>query len=111
MIQSANSNVRKVEADRNRIESEAAEVVRRSEARLNTCFETRESTGSDNKEFKNRYQTWIILVRQIDRVFAAARRQKAWDQFTKAQRKNISQWIEHLQVTKYFKCSSKYVKD
>jgi hypothetical protein len=38
-------------------------------------------------------------VGQIERVFVSACRQKAWDQFTKAQRKNIAQWKSQLAVS------------
>ena len=35
---------------------------------------------------------------QIDKVFSAASKQKAWDHFTKPQRKNIETWRKQLQV-------------
>ncbi len=38
-------------------------------------------------------------VGQIERVFVSASRQRAWDQFTKAQRKNITQWKNQLAVS------------
>jgi hypothetical protein len=42
-------------------------------------------------------------VGQIERVFESASRQKSWDQFTKAQRKNIAQWKKQLAVSCYDK--------
>lgn len=38
-------------------------------------------------------------VGQIERVFVSASRQRSWDQFTKAQRKNITQWKNQLAVS------------
>ena len=47
--------------------------------------------------------TWCVcvfsLVEQIDKVFMAASKQKAWDHFSKAQRKNLELWRKQCQVT------------
>ena len=37
-------------------------------------------------------------VEQIDKVFSSACKQKAWDHFTKAQRKNIELWRKQAEV-------------
>lgn len=39
-----------------------------------------------------------VQVEQINSVFTAAGKQKAWDHFTKAQRKNLVLWSKHCQV-------------
>jgi len=36
-------------------------------------------------------------VSQIERVFGSAGKQKVWDHFTKAQRKNLTSWKKQLQ--------------
>ena len=39
-----------------------------------------------------------LTVTQIEKVFEAAMRQKAWDHFTKAQRKHIDVWFKQIKV-------------
>ena len=40
-------------------------------------------------------------VEQIEKVFAASTKQKAWDHFSKAQRKNLDIWRKQCQVSVY----------
>ena len=39
-----------------------------------------------------------LKVEQIEKVFAIASKQKAWDHFSKAQRKNLDMWRKQAQV-------------
>ncbi|XP_037074332.1 ecto-NOX disulfide-thiol exchanger 2-like [Pollicipes pollicipes] len=71
MIQSTNSHVRRLMAERSTIEEELTRM--REEARL-------------------RQQQVIVQFGQIEHVFVAACQQKVWDHFSKAQRKNIELW-------------------
>jgi hypothetical protein len=38
------------------------------------------------------------LVGEMERLFQAASHQKAWDHFTKAQRKSLESWKKHVMV-------------
>ncbi|XP_041663374.1 ecto-NOX disulfide-thiol exchanger 1 [Cheilinus undulatus] len=71
MIQSANSHVRRLMGEKAQHEEE---MERAKEA------------------FKNAMMVILTQFEQITTVFNAATRQKAWDHFSKAQRKNIDIW-------------------
>lgn len=71
MIQSTNSHVRQLMMDKAQQEEE-----------LEKAKET----------FKNALLSILNQFEQINGVFTAASKQKAWDHFTKAQRKNIDIW-------------------
>ncbi|KAM9344389.1 ecto-NOX disulfide-thiol exchanger 1 [Pholidichthys leucotaenia] len=71
MIQSANSHVRRLMSEKAQHEEE---LERAKEA------------------FKNALLAILTQFEQITAVFTAATRQKAWDHFSKAQRKNIDIW-------------------
>uniref|UniRef100_A0A8C7HZ67 Ecto-NOX disulfide-thiol exchanger 1 n=1 Tax=Oncorhynchus kisutch TaxID=8019 RepID=A0A8C7HZ67_ONCKI len=71
MIQSANSHVRRLMSEKAQHEEE-----------MELAKET----------FKNSLLAILTQFEQITAVFTAASRQKAWDHFTKAQRKNIDIW-------------------
>ncbi|KAM6970774.1 ecto-NOX disulfide-thiol exchanger 1 [Aplochiton taeniatus] len=71
MIQSANSHVRRLMTEKAQHEEE-----------MELAKET----------FKNALLAILTQFEQITAVFAAATRQKAWDHFSKAQRKNIDIW-------------------
>uniref|UniRef100_A0A3P9CYX8 Ecto-NOX disulfide-thiol exchanger 1 n=1 Tax=Maylandia zebra TaxID=106582 RepID=A0A3P9CYX8_9CICH len=71
MIQSANSHVRRLMSEKAQHEEE---LERAKEA------------------FKNALLAILNQFEQITAVFTAATRQKAWDHFSKAQRKNIDIW-------------------
>uniref|UniRef100_A0A665TBN8 Ecto-NOX disulfide-thiol exchanger 1 n=1 Tax=Echeneis naucrates TaxID=173247 RepID=A0A665TBN8_ECHNA len=71
MIQSANSHVRRLMSEKAQHEEE---MERAKEA------------------FKNALLAILTQFEQITAVFTAASRQKAWDHFSKAQRKNIDIW-------------------
>uniref|UniRef100_A0A4W5L3A8 Ecto-NOX disulfide-thiol exchanger 1 n=1 Tax=Hucho hucho TaxID=62062 RepID=A0A4W5L3A8_9TELE len=71
MIQSANSHVRRLMSEKAQHEEE-----------MELAKET----------FKNALLAILTQFEQITAVFTAASRQKAWDHFSKAQRKNIDIW-------------------
>ncbi|XP_060910065.1 ecto-NOX disulfide-thiol exchanger 1 isoform X1 [Labrus mixtus] len=71
MIQSANSHVRRLMGEKAQHEEE-----------MERAKET----------FKNALIAILTQFEQITTVFTAATRQKAWDHFSKAQRKNIDMW-------------------
>ncbi|KAM6978127.1 LOW QUALITY PROTEIN: ecto-NOX disulfide-thiol exchanger 1 [Tautogolabrus adspersus] len=71
MIQSANSHVRRLMGEKAQHEEE-----------MERAKET----------FKNALMAILTQFEQITTVFTAATRQKAWDHFSKAQRKNIDMW-------------------
>ncbi|XP_030642331.1 ecto-NOX disulfide-thiol exchanger 1 [Chanos chanos] len=71
MIQSANSHVRRLMSEKAQHEEEM-ELAK--------------------EHFKNSLLAILTQFEQITAVFTAATRQKAWDHFSKAQRKNIDIW-------------------
>ncbi|XP_075995060.1 ecto-NOX disulfide-thiol exchanger 1 [Genypterus blacodes] len=71
MIQSANSHVRRLMSEKAQHEEEMEQA---------------------KEIFKNALVTILTQFEQITAVFTAATRQKAWDHFSKAQRKNIDIW-------------------
>ncbi|XP_066497396.1 ecto-NOX disulfide-thiol exchanger 1 isoform X2 [Hoplias malabaricus] len=71
MIQSANSHVRRL---------------------MNEKAQHEEEMELAKEHFKNSLLTILTQFEQIMAVFSAATRQKAWDHFSKAQRKNIDIW-------------------
>ncbi|XP_041352478.1 ecto-NOX disulfide-thiol exchanger 2-like [Gigantopelta aegis] len=73
MVQSVNSHVRKLLNEKQQLEEELENMKIR---------------------IRMRVQDIIKQFDQIEKVFSAALRQKAWDHFTKAQRKNIDTWYK-----------------
>ncbi|XP_036421318.1 ecto-NOX disulfide-thiol exchanger 1 isoform X1 [Colossoma macropomum] len=71
MIQSANSHVRRL---------------------MNEKAQHEEEMELAKEHFKNSLLAILTQFEQITAVFSAATRQKAWDHFSKAQRKNIDIW-------------------
>ncbi|KAG7467131.1 hypothetical protein MATL_G00150110 [Megalops atlanticus] len=71
MIQSANSHVRRL---------------------MNEKAMHEEEMELAKEHFKNALLSILTQFEQITAVFTAATRQKAWDHFSKAQRKNIDMW-------------------
>uniref|UniRef100_A0AAQ5YMK9 RRM domain-containing protein n=1 Tax=Amphiprion ocellaris TaxID=80972 RepID=A0AAQ5YMK9_AMPOC len=71
MIQSANSHVRRLMSEKAQHEEEMERA---------------------KEVFKNALMAILTQFEQITAVFTAATRQKAWDHFSKAQRKNIDIW-------------------
>ncbi|XP_068186241.1 ecto-NOX disulfide-thiol exchanger 1 isoform X2 [Antennarius striatus] len=71
MIQSANSHIRRLMAEKAQHEEE-----------MERAKET----------FKSALMAILTQFEQITTVFSATTRQKAWDHFSKAQRKNIDMW-------------------
>ncbi|XP_036396809.1 ecto-NOX disulfide-thiol exchanger 1 isoform X2 [Megalops cyprinoides] len=71
MIQSANSHVRRLMNEK-ALHEEEMELAK--------------------EHFKNALLSILTQFEQITAVFTAATRQKAWDHFSKAQRKNIDMW-------------------
>uniref|UniRef100_A0A1A7XR12 Ecto-NOX disulfide-thiol exchanger 1 n=1 Tax=Iconisemion striatum TaxID=60296 RepID=A0A1A7XR12_9TELE len=71
MIQSANSHVRRLMSEKAQHEEEMEHA---------------------KEAFKNALVAILTQFEQITSVFIAATRQKAWDHFSKAQRKNIDIW-------------------
>ncbi|XP_031416990.1 ecto-NOX disulfide-thiol exchanger 1 isoform X2 [Clupea harengus] len=71
MIQSANSHVRRLMSEKAQHEEELEQA---------------------KEHFKNTLLAILTQFEQIAAVFTAASRQKAWDHFSKAQRKNIDIW-------------------
>ncbi|CAG0878476.1 unnamed protein product [Darwinula stevensoni] len=71
MIQATNSHVRRLVNEKTRHEEELRVV---------------------KEQIHQQMQGILIQFGQIEKVFEAACRQKVWDHFTKAQRKNIDQW-------------------
>ncbi|KAB0372490.1 hypothetical protein FD755_016282, partial [Muntiacus reevesi] len=78
MIQSANSHVRRL------VNEKAAHEKDMEEAK---------------EKFKQALSGILIQFEQIVAVYHSASKQKAWDHFTKAQRKNISVWCKQAEVT------------
>ncbi|XP_035305942.1 ecto-NOX disulfide-thiol exchanger 2 isoform X3 [Cricetulus griseus] len=76
MIQSANSHVRRL------VNEKAAHEKEMEEAK---------------EKFKHALSGILIQFEQIVAVYHSASKQKAWDHFTKAQRKNISVWCKQAE--------------
>jgi len=49
------------------------------------------------EDFRAKMSSITVQFTQIERVFGSASKQKVWDHFTKAQRKNLTQWKKQLQ--------------
>ncbi|KAJ8255156.1 hypothetical protein GJAV_G00201640 [Gymnothorax javanicus] len=71
MIQSSNSHIRRLMNEKAAHEKEMEEA---------------------KEKFKNALAAILIQVEQIVSVFHASSKQKAWDHFSKAQRKNLDMW-------------------
>lgn len=76
MIQSANSHVRRLVNEKATHEKEMEEA---------------------KEKFKHALSGILIQFEQIVAVYHSASKQKAWDHFTKAQRKNISVWCKQAE--------------
>ncbi|KAK7090093.1 ecto-NOX disulfide-thiol exchanger 2-like [Littorina saxatilis] len=76
LIQSSNTHVRRLVTEKQQYEEEL------NQAKL---------------LFKQRVQGVIVQLGQIESVFGACRKQRNWDHFTKAQRKNIDTWHKQVQ--------------
>nr|BAE24174.1 unnamed protein product [Mus musculus] len=76
MIQSANSHVRRLVNEKATHEKEMEEA---------------------KEKFKQALSGILIQFEQIVAVYHSASKQKAWDHFTKAQRKNISVWCKQAE--------------
>ncbi|XP_016077164.1 PREDICTED: ecto-NOX disulfide-thiol exchanger 2 [Miniopterus natalensis] len=76
MIQSANSHIRRL------VNEKAAHEKDMEEAK---------------EKFKQALSAILIQFEQIVAVYHSASKQKAWDHFTKAQRKNISVWCKQAE--------------
>ncbi|KAK1346436.1 hypothetical protein QTO34_000292 [Cnephaeus nilssonii] len=77
MIQSANSHVRRLVNEKVAHEKDMEEA---------------------KEKFKQALSGILIQFEQIVAVYHSASKQKAWDHFTKAQRKNISVWCKQAEV-------------
>ncbi|XP_029283228.1 ecto-NOX disulfide-thiol exchanger 1-like [Cottoperca gobio] len=77
MIQSANSHVRRLMSEKALHEEEMERA---------------------KEIFKNALVAILTQFEQITAVFNAATRQKAWDHFSKAQRKNIDIWQKQCEI-------------
>ncbi|XP_067853072.1 ecto-NOX disulfide-thiol exchanger 2-like [Heptranchias perlo] len=71
MIQSANSHIRRLMSEKTLHEKEMEEA---------------------KEKFKNALSGILVQFEQIVSVFHSASKQKAWDHFSKAQRKNLHMW-------------------
>ncbi|XP_069749387.1 ecto-NOX disulfide-thiol exchanger 2-like isoform X4 [Narcine bancroftii] len=71
MIQSANSHIRRLMTEKVQHEKEMEEA---------------------KEKFKNSLSGILVQLEQIVSVFHSASKQKAWDHFSKAQRKNLHMW-------------------
>merc|ERR1719318_1473802 len=49
------------------------------------------------EDFRKKMSSICVQFSQIERVFGSAGKQKVWDHFTKAQRKNLTTWKKQLQ--------------
>ncbi|XP_033370049.1 ecto-NOX disulfide-thiol exchanger 2 [Parus major] len=83
MIQSANSHIRRL------VNEKAAHEKEMEEAK---------------EKFKLALSGILVQFEQIVAVYHSASKQKAWDHFTKAQRKNISVWCKQAEVGNLFLC-------
>ncbi|KAG1667295.1 Ecto-NOX disulfide-thiol exchanger 1 [Nymphon striatum] len=67
---------------------------------INEKSEHEDQLSKARKLFNEQMNTFITQFDQIEKVFTAACRQKVWDHFTKAQRKNIETWRKQMQEAK-----------
>ncbi|XP_064422662.1 ecto-NOX disulfide-thiol exchanger 2 isoform X2 [Latimeria chalumnae] len=79
MIQSANSHIRRLKNEKAAHEKEMEEA---------------------KEKFKNALSGILTQFEQIVSVFHAAQKQKAWDHFSKAQRKNLDMWRKQVEETR-----------
>ncbi|XP_042566715.1 ecto-NOX disulfide-thiol exchanger 2 [Clupea harengus] len=77
MIQSSNSHIRRLMIEKAAHEKEVEEA---------------------KEKFKNALAGILVQFEQIVSVFHAASKQKAWDHFSKAQRKNLDVWRKQAEV-------------
>ncbi|XP_013388569.1 ecto-NOX disulfide-thiol exchanger 2-like [Lingula anatina] len=88
MVQSTHSHVRRLLNEKQQHEEEVRQI---------------------KEKFRQRFEGILRQMEQIVSVFKAATKQKAWDHFTKAQRKNIDTWkkaseeIKTTQQDEFFK--------
>ncbi|XP_044061263.1 ecto-NOX disulfide-thiol exchanger 2-like isoform X4 [Siniperca chuatsi] len=76
MIQSSNSHIRRLMSEKSQHEKEMEEA---------------------KDKFKTAMATLLAQFEQIVSVFHAASKQKAWDHFSKAQRKNLDIWRKQIE--------------
>ncbi|CAL4135974.1 unnamed protein product [Meganyctiphanes norvegica] len=79
MIQSTNSHVRRILAEKTQYEEELAKFREQTRARI---------------------QGVVMQFGQVERVFTSSGHQKVWDHFTKAQRRNIEMWKKQAEEIK-----------
>jgi len=101
MIQSTNNHVRRLQSERTLYENEWLNARQLYHTRMQSilvqCMHPNIPLYSSINLF------FSFIVSQIEKVFEAAVRQKAWDHFTKAQRKHIDAWFKQTKV-----CSSNW---
>ncbi|KAI3351567.1 hypothetical protein L3Q82_020405 [Scortum barcoo] len=78
MIQSSNSHIRRLMSEKSQHEKEMEEA---------------------KDKFKTAMVAILAQFEQIVSVFHAASKQKAWDHFSKAQRKNLDMWCKQAEVS------------
>ncbi|CAH1782176.1 unnamed protein product [Owenia fusiformis] len=78
MVQSVNSHIRRLLNEKQNQEAELIEI---------------------KEKHRNRMQGILRQFEQIDSVFITACKQKAWDHFSKAQRKNLDAWAKQAKET------------
>ena len=54
--------------------------------------------GKRSKTILTNVSLFILQVGQIEKVFTTAHKQRNWDHFSKAQRKNLELWHKQLKV-------------
>lgn len=79
MIQSTHNHVRKLQLDKGKYEDQLTEA---------------------KKMLKKQLEGIIRQFTEIEKIYKAASLQKCWDQFTKAQRKNIEMWKKQTEELK-----------
>lgn len=74
------------------------QTVNSNVRRLMTEKETQEEEIRKLQEtFENRFSKILTQFEHVEKVFKSACKQKSWDHFTKAQRKNIDFWSKQIQ--------------
>lgn len=75
MIQSAHSHLRRLGAEKSQLEEEAKRT---------------------HEMLRQKFLHLTTQLGEMERLFQAASHQKAWDHFTKAQRKSLESWRKHV---------------
>ncbi|CAG2173698.1 unnamed protein product [Oppiella nova] len=79
MIQSTNNHIKRLQNERTLFENEWI---------------------NSRQIYHSKIEAILVQLTQIEKVFEAAMRQKAWDHFTKAQRKHIDVWFKQIKELK-----------